>query len=354
MSENKVKIAVLGVGNLTSALVQSIEYYKNNSSKDLPYANIGGFKVSDIEIVAAFDIDERKVGKDLAEAIFAKPNNKHKVVDVPSTGVIVKKSPTMDGVSEYSAEEVKVSSSEDINLVEEIKKSGAELLVINVPSGSDELVVFAAESALEAGVGVINSTPSPLVRKTELVRKFKEKGIPMFGDDLQSETGGTIFHKGLLEVLDQQGVKLIDSYSLDVSGGLEGLNTLDYERRSKKRGSKEESIRRSLPYDVNIASGTTDYLDFLGSTRLGHWWIYGKGFMGHEIKIDIRMETDDGSSGAASLVNVIRAGKLALGRGASGPVTSVCSHMFKIPPEYRARLDAIKGFEEFITGERDS
>ncbi len=354
MSENKVKIAIVGVGNLSSALVQSIEYYRHNSADDLMHPRIGGFDISDIEVVAAYDIDERKVGKDLAEAIFAKPNNKHKVIDVPTTGVIVEKAPVLDGVSSYSAAEVIISDATEVNMIESIKKSGAELMVINVPSGSDELVTHCANVALEAEVGVINSTPAPLVRNTELVRKFKDKRLPMFGDDLQSQTGGTVFHKGLLEVLNEQGVKLIDTYSLDVSGGLEGLNTLDYERRSKKRGSKEESLKRTLPYDVNIASGTTDYLDFLGSTRLGHWWIYGKGFMGHNIKIDIRMETDDGSSGAASLVDIIRAGKMALGRGVSGPVFSVCSHGFKIPPEYHSRLDSLKGFKEFITAKRDA
>ncbi|MCY3410859.1 MAG: inositol-3-phosphate synthase [Candidatus Heimdallarchaeota archaeon] len=354
MSENKVKVALVGIGNLSSALVQAIEYYRTNNTKDLMYEKIGGFAISDIVVVAAYDIDERKVGKDLSEAIFAKPNNKHKVVEVPVLNLKVEKAPVLDGISEYSSEEVIVSKEKEVDMVESLKKSGAELLIINVPSGSDELVLHLANVALEVGLGVINSTPSKVVRDTTLVRKFKEKGLPMFGDDLQSQTGGTIFHKGLLEVLHQQGVKLIDSYSLDVSGGLEGLNTLDYSRRSKKRGAKEDSIKRSLPYDVNIASGTTDYLDFLGSTRLGHYWIYGKAFLGHEIKIDIRMETDDGASGAASLVDIIRAAKIALGRGVSGPVYSVCANLFKIPPEYHPRLQAIKGFKEFISGERDA
>lgn len=354
MSENKIKLAVVGVGNLTSALVQSIEYYKNNSSADLMFANLGGFVISDIQVVAAYDVDARKVSKDLAEAIFAKPNNMKKVAEVPHSGVKVEKLAIMDGIAEYAKDEVEISGEDDIDLAASLKNSDAEILVINVPSGSDELVKYCADSALSASIGVINSTPSPMVRDIQLVRKFKEARLPMIGDDIQSQTGGTVFHKGLLEVLHQQGVKIIDTYQLDVSGGLEGLTTLDYERRMKKRALKEESINRSLPYHVNIASGTTDYLDFLGSTRLGHYWVYGKGFLGHEIKIDIRMETDDGASGAASLVDAIRAAKIALGRGISGPVVSICTHLFKTPPVYHSRLDAIKGFADFVFSHRDS
>lgn len=354
MSENKIKLAIVGVGNLSSALVQSIEYYKSNNADDLMFANLGGFVISDIKVVAAYDVDARKVGKDLSEAIFAKPNNMKKVAEVPHSGVKVEKVAVMDGISEYSKDEVELSGEPDVDLAASLKNSGAEILAINVPSGSDELVRYCAESALAAGLGVINSTPAPMVRDTQLVRKFKEARLPMIGDDIQSQTGGTVFHKGLLEVLNQQGVKIVDTYQLDVSGGLEGLTTLDYERRSKKRALKEESINRSLPYHVNIASGTTDYLDFLGSTRLGHYWVYGKGFLGHQIKIDIRMETDDGASGAASLVDAIRAAKIALGRGVSGPVVSICTHLFKAPPVYHSRLDAIKGFAEFVSNQRDS
>ena len=354
MTDTSIKIAVAGVGNLTSALVQAIEYYRSGHEEELMHARLGGYVISDIQVVAAFDIDETKVGKDLSEAIFAHPNNKAQVVDIPKMDVIVQKGPVLDGVSEYTETVIKVSSEPNANLVEVLKNSGAELLVINTPSGSQKANETYVAAALEAGVGLINSTPSKIVRDTNTVRDFTAKGLPLFGDDLQSQAGGTVFHKGVLEVLHEQGIKVRDTYQLDVSGGLEGLTTLDYERRVLKRSTKENSIKRSLPYETNVAAGTTDYLDFLGSRRIGHYWIKGSGFLGHEVKIDITMQTDDGSNGAASLVDAIRAAKVAVGRGISGPVSAVCAHLFKAPPSYIARTEAMTGFESFISGERSS
>lgn len=352
MSENKIKVAVVGVGNLTSALVQGIEYYKSNSTRELLWPKMGGFSIPDIEIVAAFDIDERKVGKDLAEAIFAPPNNQRGVVaDFPKIGVTVLKAPTLDGKSEYTEEVLKESSESDANVEEVLKSTGAEIIVLNTPSGANETVKFFTNAAYEAGVAVINSTPSSVVRDPEWVKKFKNKGLPLVGDDLQSQAGGTVFHKGVLEVLNEQAVVVENTYQLDVSGGLEGLTTLDYERRKLKRSTKEDSIKRSLPYDIKIAAGTTDYLDFLGSRRIGHYWIFGKSFLGQDVKIDIRMEVDD-SNGAATLVDAIRSTKIALRRANSGPVNSICANLFKAPPMNMSRRDANQAFTEYIQGER--
>lgn len=352
---NTIKVAIAGVGNLTSALVQATQYYKDGKhTEDLLYPKLAGFSVQDIEIVAAYDIDERKVGKDLAEGIFASPNNKNKVVDIPDTGVIIEKGPVLDGISEYTEEEIKVSGEEEVDIVASLQQSGAEVLILNTPSGSEEANKTYTDAALEAKVGLINCTPSKIVRDKEISRKFLNAKIPIFGDDLQSQAGGTIFHKGVLEVLHEQGIKVDDTYQLDVSGGLEGLTTLDYKRRTLKRQTKEDSIKRSLPYNIQVAAGTTDYLDFLGSRRVGHYWIKGNGFLGHPVKIDVRMETDDGSNGAAALVDIIRAAKVALNRTAAGPVSTVCAHLFKAPPAYMSRTDAIEGFREFISGERGS
>ncbi len=351
---NSIKIAVVGVGNLTSAMVQAIEYYKHNSTDDLMHPLLGGFTISDIDVVAAYDIDKRKIGKDLAEAIFSPPNNESKAIDIPATGVKVEKISTLDGVSQYATSAIEISNEADVNIVESIVKSGAELLVLNTPSGANDLAAYCAQAALDANVGFINSTPSKIIQDNAWVRKFKDKRLPMIGDDLQSQAGGTVFHKGLLEVLNEHGVKVKDTYQLDVSGGLEGLTTLEFERRNLKRRVKEESIKRSLPYDINVAAGTTDYLDFLGSRRLGHYWVFGEGFLGNKIEIDIRMKSDDGANGAASLVDAVRAGKIALGRGVSGPVKSVCAHYFKAPPDFCSRTEAIEGFNAFISGERES
>jgi myo-inositol-1-phosphate synthase len=332
--------------------VQGIQYYKTQSTKELMWPKIGGLSIPDINIVAAFDVDSRKVGKDLAEAIFSPPNNQRGIIDPSPLGVVVQKVSVMDGLSEYTHEVVKLSDGKDADVVQSLKDTQTEILIINTPSGANDAALFFANAALEAGVAVINSTPSSIVRDIKLIQKFKEKGLPIVGDDLQSQAGGTVFHKGVLEVLNEQAVLVEDTYQLDVSGGLEGLTTLDYDRRSLKRSTKEDSIKRSLPYDIRVAAGTTDYLDFLGSRRIGHYWIYGKSFLGQDVKIDIRMEVDD-SNGAASLVDAIRSCKLALRRGISGPVVSISAHLFKAPPTNMSRRDASKAFSEFVSAERD-
>ncbi|OLS25783.1 MAG: Inositol-3-phosphate synthase [Candidatus Heimdallarchaeota archaeon LC_2] len=347
-NKNQIKVALAGVGNLSSALVQAVEYYKKHSTRELMYPKMGGLSIPDIIIVAAFDVDERKVGFDLSKAIFAPPNNQREIMELPESGVIVQKSPLLDGLSEYTHDVVKVSTEADVNVSEVLKATGAELLILNTPSGAEEAVNYLTQAALDAGVGVINSTPSLVVGNSNWVKKFKEKSLPLIGDDLQSQAGGTVFHKGLLEILNEQAVVVEDTYQLDVSGGLEGLTTLDYERRSLKRGTKENSIKRSLPYDIRVAAGTTDYLDFLGSRRIGHYWVFGKSFLGQDVKIDIRMEIDD-SNGAASLVDAIRAAKLAMRKGISGPVNSICAHLFKMPPVSLSRKNAAIAFEEFVT-----
>jgi len=344
----KIKVALAGVGNLSSALVQAVEYYKKHSTRELMYPKISGLAIPDIQIVAAFDVDERKVGKDLAEAIFAPPNNQRGIADLKKVGVTVQKAPTLDGLSEYTTDVIKISSEEDANVSEILKSTKTELLIINTPSGSNEAVDYFTNAALESGVGVINSTPSPIVGNYTWVKKFKEKGLVLIGDDLQSQAGGTVFHKGILEILNEQAVVVEDTYQLDVSGGLEGLTTLDYERRSLKRGIKEDSIKRSLPYDIRVAAGTTDYLDFLGSRRIGHYWVFGKSFLGQDVKIDIRMEVDD-SNGAASLVDAIRATKLAIRKGEAGPINSICAHLFKSPPVNLSRRDANAAFQKFVS-----
>ncbi|MFV2016329.1 MAG: hypothetical protein ACC656_12925, partial [Candidatus Heimdallarchaeota archaeon] len=280
-------------------------------------------------------------------AIFAPPNNQRGIADLKKVGVTVQKAPTLDGLSEYTTDVVKISSEADANVSEILKSTKTELLIINTPSGSNKAVDYFTNAALESGVGVINSTPSSVVGNSIWVKKFKERGLVLIGDDLQSQAGGTVFHKGILEILNEQAVIVEDTYQLDVSGGLEGLTTLDYERRSLKRGTKEDSIKRSLPYDIRVAAGTTDYLDFLGSRRIGHYWIFGKSFLGQDVKIDIRMEVDD-SNGAASLVDAIRAAKLAIRKGEAGPINSICAHLFKSPPVNLSRRDANAAFQKFV------
>ena len=350
MNPTKIKIAIAGVGNLTNALVQGLFYYSGKKENELLHPKLAGYGVSDIEIVASFDVDARKVGKDLSEAIFAKPNKMNKIIEVPFLNVMVNKAPTLDGISQTTEKIVQISKKADVNVAEVLTNSEAEILIISIPSGADQSAKYFAKACLEAGCALINATPSPISRNYNLARKFKMAGIPILGDDLQSQSGGTAFHKGLLKMLQEMGVEILNTYQLDVSGGLEGLNTIDYERKLSKRKVKEESISRSLKGNFNIASGSTDYLDFLGSLRVGNSWIEGKTFLGQPVKIDIRMETNDGASGAASLVDVIRIAKIALNRAAGGAIIEICSYLFKAPPMIINQEKAYSKFKKFANG----
>jgi myo-inositol-1-phosphate synthase len=348
-----IKVALVGVGNLASGFVQGLAYYEDpHKQGELLHPKIAGLTISDMEVVAAFDIDERKVGKDLSEAIFADPNKMPQVVDLQSLGVEVQKGPTLDGVAETATEVIHVSNKPDVDVVDVLKRSEAEVVVIATPSGAVETCEHYVNAALEAGCAVINASPTPIARDKKWARKFFEARLPILGDDLQSQSGGTAFHKGLLKLLIELGVSVDDTYQLDVSGGLEGLTTLDFDRRHYKRQVKEQSISRAIDKPINVASGTTDYLDFLGTLRIGHYWVAGSTFLDQPIKIDIRMETLDGSNGAATLVDAVRLAKIALNRVLGGPIGSVSAYLFKAPPLIMPHDEAKAGFEDFILGRR--
>lgn len=348
-----IKVAFAGVGNLCSGFVQGLEYYKDVSKQQsLLHPKIAGLTITDLEVVAAFDIDERKVGLDLTEAIFGDPNKTPEVVKLQKSGIIVQKGPTLDGVAETAVEEIKVSSAPDVDVAKALQESGAEVLVIATPSGATNSCNYYVEAALKAGCAVVNASPTPVARDNEWARKFQDAKLPILGDDLQSQAGGTAFHKGLLVLLKELGVKVEDTYQLDVSGGLEGLTTLDFDRRQFKRKVKEESISRSFDDPINVASGSTDYLDFLGTLRIGHYWVAGQSFLGQPVKIDIRMETLDGSNGAATVVDAVRAAKIALNRVLGGPIGSVSAYLFKAPPLIMPQEEARNGFDDFVLGRR--
>jgi myo-inositol-1-phosphate synthase len=306
---SKARVILVGVGNATSSLIQGLEYYSKSGRSGLKYETIDGMRLEDIEIVSAYDVVKSKVGKDLNDAIFADPNVSPKFIEFTSpSGVEVKSGPVLDGISPMLAETVElVSPPANQNLAKEIIDSNAE-----------------------------------------------KANLPVVGDDLQSQLGGTRIHKGILEMLNTFGAKIKNTYQLDVSGGSEGMNTLYTDRRMEKRQIKTDSIKRTLPYltDDDIASGTTDYLDFLGNERTGYFWIYGSYFCDTPFKIDLTIKTTDGPNAAGTLVNVIRATKTALNRGIDGPLLSVSAYGFKYPPIHIGEQESLKRFEEFIAGER--
>ncbi len=351
----KARIILVGVGNAASSLVQALKYYSEHPTTGFNYESIGGLRISDIEIVAAFDVVEGKVGKDLSDAIFADPNIAPRIVEFNSPlGVEVQKGPVKDGISPLLAETIQISSNQEADLVKAFKGVDGDMVVSLLPSGAKEATFTYADAAIKADLAFIEAAPTRICSDDKWVRKFKKANLPVVGDDLQSQLGGTRLHKGILEILDSFGAKIKNTYQLDVSGGSEGMNTLYTERRMEKRKIKTESIKRTLPYltDDDIASGTTDYLDFLGNERTGYFWIYGNYFLNTPFKIDITIKTTDGPNAAGTLVNVIRATKLALNRGIDGPLLSVSAYGFKYPPVYVGEQDAVKRFEEFIAGDR--
>ncbi|MHA1975220.1 MAG: inositol-3-phosphate synthase [Candidatus Hodarchaeales archaeon] len=351
----KARVILVGVGNAASSFVQSLKYYSEHETSGLRYETIGGMRVTDIEIAGAFDVVDGKIGKDVSEAIFAEPNVAPKIVEFrKKLGVKVLKGPVLDGISQMLAETIKISSEPEVNLVKEMKEMNADMVVSLLPSGAKKATYAYANAALEADLAFIEAAPTRICSDDHWVRKFKKTNLPLVGDDLQSQLGGTRLHKGILELLNSFGAKVRNTYQLDVSGGSEGMNTLYTERRMEKRRIKTDSIKRTLPYltDNDIASGTTDYLDFLGNERTGYFWIYGSYYMNNPFKIDITIKTTDGPNAAGTLVNVVRATKLALNRGIDGPLLSVSAYGFKYPPVYVGEQDSVRRFEEFISGDR--
>lgn len=345
----KIKVAIAGVGNCCSALVQGVYMYKNHGDAvGLMHEVFGGYTVGDIEFVAAFDVDARKVGKDLSEAIFAEPNCYEKVCDVPKTGVKVKMGEVKDGIGEYISDYVKVSEEKPVDVARELEESGAEILVNLIPTGGVEASKWYAEQALKAGCAFINATPAEIAVSEEWASKFKSAGLPLVGDDLMDQIGATVLHKALLEFLVKRGVKVEETYQLDIGGGLEALNTLQRDRGDFKRRVKTAAVKVSLPYDASVVAGTTDYISFMRNSRASYFWIKGLYFNRTPVKIDIFLNTVDGPNAAGILVDVIRGVKFAMDKGMGGVILPLCAYGFKRPPVPVRLADAEKLVAEFL------
>ncbi|MEM2712890.1 MAG: hypothetical protein QXX18_07680, partial [Candidatus Jordarchaeales archaeon] len=317
----RIKVAVVGVGNCCSALVQGVYAYKDHGEVvGLMHEVFGGYTLADIEFVAAFDVDARKVGRDLSEAIFVEPNCYDKVYNVPRTGVTVKMGEVKDGVGEYISEHVKVSEEKPVDVARELKDAGAEVVVNLIPTGGVEASRWYAEQALKAGCAFINATPAEIAVSSEWASRFQSAGLPLVGDDLMDQAGATVLYKALLEFLVKRGVRVEETYQLDIGGGLEALNTLQKDRGDFKRHVKTAAVKASLPYEVPIVAGTTDYVSFMRNSRASYFWVKGSYFNGAPIKIDIFLNTVDAPNAAGILVDVIRGVKLAMDKRMSGVI----------------------------------
>lgn len=348
----KIKIAIIGVGNCASALVQGLQHYAfcENEEKctGLRHLFLGSFHPKDIEIVAAFDIDQRKVGRDLSEAIFAPPNNVPKTAMISPANVIVHKGPVMDGIGEYTKHVVHVSDQQEENVARTLKENDAEIVLNLLPSGAVEASQYYAEQALTAGCGFVNATPIFIASDEKWARRFELAELPIAGDDLIDQVGATTLHKTLLKLLSANGVRVSQTYQLDVGGGTESLDTLE-RTKDIKRSVKTESVESSLPYKAEVVAGSTDYVDFMQNRRDSYFWIRGSYFCNAPIQMDIKLSTIDAPNAGSVLFDVIRAMKIARGKGEKGAILPICVHAFKHPPQQVSLETAEEMFSDFIS-----
>lgn len=344
----RIRIAVAGVGNCCSALVQGVHYYNSvGESVGLIHEKVGGYAVSDIEFVAAFDIDRRKVGKDLSEAIFCGPNKAPKISDPPVLGVTVQMGAVLDSVENIADGVIELASEPAADVSSVLRDEKVDVLVNLVSGSAIEASKFYAKSAIEAGCAFLNAAPSPVASDKTLSKRFQEVELPLVGDDLLDQIGATVTHIGLLEFLHDRGVRIDESYQLDVGGGAESVNTL-WKTRGLKRDIKTAAVARSIPYEFPLVSGSTDYVDFLGNQRDSFLWIKGRYFGGAHFTMDIRLNTVDAPNAAAVLIDVVRGLKLASMRGLGGPILPLCAYGFKRPPERYSLVETYKLFRDFI------
>ncbi len=345
----KVKVALIGVGNCASSFIQGIQYYSKPKADQLGLRNptLAGLTPKDIEVVAAFDVDDRKVGLGLSEAIFVKPNNAPKVCEVPKLGVKVTKGPLLDGVGESTKVLINISKETDANVAQVLLSSHAEIVINLLPSGASNASRFYAMQAIAAGCAFINATPTFIASEPSIATQFEDAELPLVGDDLVDQIGSTALHKTLLRLLSDSGVHINETYQLDVGGGTESVDTMD-RTRDAKRNIKTESVASALPYKTEIVAGSTDYVDFLQNKRDSYFFISGAYFCNTPLKIDLKFQTVDAPNAGSVLFDVVRAVKLALTKKQKGAIEAVSAYGFKHPPKMLP-IEAVEAeFKKFI------
>jgi len=364
----KIKIAIIGIGNCASSLVQGIHYYKGKNPEDavgLMHWDIGRYQPSDIEVVAAIDIDQRKVGVELSNAIFAKPNCTQVFCDeIPDTGVKVTMGKVLDGVAPHMAEhhddhtfiisDKRENEKEDI--IKVLKDSGAEILLNYLPVGSEEATRFYAECALEAGLAFINNMPVFIVSNPQWASRFEARNLPLVGDDIKAQIGATITHRTLANLFRERGVKLERTYQLNTGGNTDFLNMLNRSRLDSKKESKTEAVQSVLETRLdpeNIHIGPSDYVTWQNDNKLCFLRMEGKTFGDVPMNIELRLSVEDSPNSAGCVIDAIRCCKLALSRGIGGSLTSISAYTMKHPPEQFTDDVAQEMVEEFIEGKRE-
>ncbi|MGB9124391.1 MAG: inositol-3-phosphate synthase [Nitrosotalea sp.] len=352
----KIKIAIAGMGNCASAIIQGAKYYSENTHDTIGLTayNLGGYEPGDIEVVAAFDVADTKVGKDVSEAIYAKPNNTITVAEVPHMGVTVQKGPTFDGLGRHLSQIVTNSSEPDVNVKKVLQDSGAEMLVNYLPVGSTNAVRNYASQALEAGIGFLNAIPVFIASEPKWQQAFADKKIPLAGDDVMSQLGATVVHKTLVKLFVDRGVQIDGTYQLNIGGDMDFYNMLDEERLEDKRISKTSAVKAMADYDIPMRIGPSDYVDFIDNEKICYINLEGKYFGKIPVKLDLKLKVIDAYNSAGIMIDAIRGLKIALDRKLYGPMTSISSYCFKHPPIQMPYAEAKKAFAEFVEGKRDS
>ncbi|MFH1592917.1 MAG: inositol-3-phosphate synthase [Candidatus Woesearchaeota archaeon] len=359
----EIKIAIAGVGNCASSLIQGLFYYKNVTGGVVPglmHPVLGGYKILDIKPVVAFDIDARKVGRDLSEAIFAKPNcTKIFCGDVPKLEVLVQMAPVLDGVAEHMKEYPEdkrfvISSKGPVNIVDVLRQSGAEVLINYMPVGSQKATELYANACLSAGVAMINCVPVFIASDAEWAGRFEKRRLPIVGDDVKSQVGATIIHRVLAKLFSQRGVEISRTYQLNTGGNTDFLNMLERSRLELKRKSKTEAVQSQLPASLepeNIHIGPSDYIPWLLDNKVCFLRIEGKNFGDVPLELELRLSVEDSPNSAGITVDAIRCCKLALDRPVGGVLESVSAYFMKHPIKQYSDEEARQRVERFIAGE---
>ena len=353
----KIRVAIAGLGNCASALIQGVEYYRDQKEGEIPglmHVNFGGYYIDDIEFVAAFEVNGLKIGRDISEAIFADSNICAKYADVPPTGVKVLPGPVSDGVAPHMVEPFHVNmEQEPVDVSEALVQSGADMLINYLPVGSAKGTKLYAEASLETGCAFVNCIPEFIASVPEWGERFARAGLPVAGDDIKSQVGATILHRAMAELFYERGVHIESTYQLNIGGNTDFLNMTVEERLRTKRISKTEAVTSLIPYEVPTRIGPSDYVPFLGDHKICYIRVNGHGFGNLPITLDAKLTVNDSPNSGGVVIDVIRAVKIALDRGISGPLTGISSYAFKHPPVQVNDEVAHRWVEEFIEGKRE-
>jgi myo-inositol-1-phosphate synthase len=353
-----VRVAIVGVGNCASSLVQGVEYYKDADPASrvpgLMHVQFGPYHVRDIEFVAAFDVDAKKVGRDLAEAIVASENNTIKICDVPPTGVTVQRGPTLDGLGEFYQEIITESDEQPADVVQTLRDARADVLVSYLPVGSEEADRFYAQCAIDAGVAFVNALPVFIASDPVWAAKFTEAGVPIIGDDIKSQVGATITHRVLAKLFEDRGVELLRTYQLNFGGNMDFMNMLERKRLQSKKISKTQSVTSQIPHEMaraDVHIGPSDHVPWLDDRKWAYVRLEGRSFGDTPLNLEYKLEVWDSPNSAGIIIDAVRAAKIAKDRGIGGPVLSPASYFMKSPPEQYSDDLARDAVEKFIRGD---